>query len=136
MFFDIPLESAFTKFFFQFGKKESFFKYVVVMNTVQLKRASKKKRGNEKDKDQGGRDLERTNVRQKNMNGFTLSPCTVGAWWVMELKPLINALWAAAILLKIPWVMLAFPAKEKKLLHGLTIEYILVITGRHIYGRC
>ena len=38
MLFDISLESAFTKFFFHFGKKESFFKYVMVMNTIQLKK--------------------------------------------------------------------------------------------------
>ena len=41
MFFDIPLKSAFTKLFFHFGKIESFFKYVVVMNSVQLKKESK-----------------------------------------------------------------------------------------------
>ena len=38
MFFDVPLESAFTQFLFHFGKIVSFFKYVVVMNSVQLKK--------------------------------------------------------------------------------------------------
>ena len=45
------------------------------------------------------KDARRTNVRQNTMNGSTLSPFTVGPWRIMALRPWMNVLWAAAMLL-------------------------------------
>ena len=68
------------------------------------------------------------------MNGSTLSSFTVGPWRIMALRPWMNVLWAAAMLLKSREpCFFKFEFQRKQVLHGLIIEHIWEITGWHIY---
>ena len=52
----------------------------------------------------------------------------------MALNPWINVLWAAAMLLNTNFVSHASISNGiVETLHGLEIEHILEITGRHVY---
>ena len=95
---------------------------MVVMNTLELKSVYGMRKWHD--------DTRRTNARQNHMNGSTLSSFTVGPWRIMALRPWINMLWAAVMLLNPMSHVLSF---RKQSLHGLKIEHIREIAGRHIY---